>query len=126
MLFRSLGFVPDAELPDCYRAADGTVVPSLALEGFGLVTAESLACGTPVIGSDSGATPELLAPLGPQLLFAPGSVEALAAKFREVLANPSVLPSRERCRAHAVESFSWDRPVNALEQAFADFAGGAR
>ena len=121
-----LGFVPDAELPDCYRAADCTVVPSLALEGFGLVTAESLACGTPVIGSDSGATPELLAPLGRQLLFAPGSVEALAAKFREVLANPSVLPSRECCRAHAVESFSWDRPVNALEQAFADFAGGAR
>lgn len=121
-----LGFVPDAELPDCYPAADCTVVPSLALEGFGLVTAEALACGTPVLGSDSGATPELLAPLGRQLLFAPGSVEALAAKFREVLANPGVLPSREHCRAHAVGSFSWERPVNALEQASADFAGGTR
>ena len=123
---RFLGFVPDAELPDCYRAADCTVVPSLALEGFGLVTAESLACGTPVLGSDSGATPELLAPLGRHLLFAPGSAESLAAKFHEVLGVPAFLPTRERCREYAVQAFSWNRPVAALEQAAADFAGGAR
>ena len=123
---RFLGFVSDAELPDCYRAADCTVVPSLALEGFGLVTAESLACGTPVLGSDSGATPELLAPLGRHLLFPSGSAESLAAKLREVLATPASLPSRERCREYAVQAFSWDRPVAALEQAATDFAGGAR
>ena len=123
---RFLGFVPDAELPDCYRAADCTVVPSLALEGFGLVTAESLACGTPVLGSDSGATPELLAPLGQHLLFTSGSTESLAAKLREVLAAPASLPARERCREYAVQAFSWNRPVAALEQAAADFTGGAR
>ena len=121
-----LGFVPDADLPDRYRAADCTVVPSLALEGFGLVTAESLACGTPVLGSDSGATPELLAPLGRQLLFPPGSGPALATRFAEVLANPALLPNRARCRAHAVQTFSWDRPVAALERAHTDFTGGTR
>lgn len=120
------GFVPDAELPDCYRAADCTVVLSLALEGFGLVTAESLACGTPVLGSDSGATPELLAPLGRHLLFPSGSAESLADKLGEVLASPASLPARERCRDYAVRAFSWDRPVAALEQAATDFAGGSR
>ena len=42
-----LGFLPDSKLPLAYRAADITVVPSLALEGFGLSAAESLAAGTP-------------------------------------------------------------------------------
>ena len=36
------GFVPDADLPVAYRAADLSVVPSIALEGFGLVVFESL------------------------------------------------------------------------------------
>lgn len=120
------GFVPDAELPDCYRAADCTVVPSLALEGFGLVTAESLACGTPVLGSDSGATPELLAPLGRHLLFPSGSAESLADKLGEVLASPASLPARERCRDYAVRAFSWDRPVAALEQAAVELTGPMR
>ena len=43
-----LGRVEDALLPLAYRAANLSVVPSRALEGFGLVTLESLAAGTPV------------------------------------------------------------------------------
>ena len=55
-----LGFVPDAELPRYYQAADVFVLPTRELEGFGLVTVEALACGTPVLGTPVGATPELL------------------------------------------------------------------
>jgi glycosyltransferase involved in cell wall biosynthesis len=121
-----LGFVADDELPGLYNAADCTVVPSLALEGFGLVTAESLACGTPVIGSDSGATPELLAPLSTRLLFTSGSVDALADKLREVLGNPSPLPPRATCREFAVRAFNWDRPVAAFENAAQECCGGVR
>ena len=58
-----LGFVPDADLPRYYQAADVFVLPTRELEGFGLVTAEALACGTPVLGTPVGATPELLEPL---------------------------------------------------------------
>jgi len=60
---RFLGFVPDAELPLYYQAADCFVLPTRELEGFGLVTVEALACGTPVLGTPIGATPELLDPL---------------------------------------------------------------
>src|SRR5207247_8872781 len=51
-----------------YGAADCVVVPSLALEGFGLVVLESLACGTPVVASDVGGLPEALTSLDRSLL----------------------------------------------------------
>jgi glycosyltransferase involved in cell wall biosynthesis len=120
-----LGFVPEAELPRVYAAADVTLMPSLDLEGFGLATVESLACGTPVLGSRAGATPELLSPLDPALLFAPGSPEALAQRLRDVLAGRVSLPARERCAAYARTQFSWDRPADGLEQAFRELRGGA-
>ena len=52
------GFVPDADLPHAYRAADLSVVPSVSLEGFGLVVLESLAAGTPVVVTPVGGLPE--------------------------------------------------------------------
>jgi glycosyltransferase involved in cell wall biosynthesis len=52
-----LGFVPPAELPDWYRAADALVFPSLH-EGFGLPPVEAMACGCPVLSSASGALEE--------------------------------------------------------------------
>ena len=61
---RFVGTVSDEELRDWYRAADLFVLPTTAYEGFGLATAEALACGTPVLGTPVGATPELLEPLG--------------------------------------------------------------
>lgn len=107
-----LGFVPEAELPRIYGAADCTLMPSLDLEGFGLATVESLACGTPVLGSRAGATPELLAPLDPLLLFEPGSTEALTQHLRKVLSKQQALPAREQCAAYARSQFSWDRPAD--------------
>lgn len=111
-----LGFVPEADLPSLYAAADCTLMPSLDLEGFGLATVESLACGTPVIGTRSGATPELLDPLDAQLLFEPGDVSGLTRKLEKVLQQPLALPDREKCRRYAEERFSWDLPVEKFEK----------
>jgi len=113
---RLLGFVPEDDLARYYGAADCTLMPSLDLEGFGLATVESLACGTPVLGSRAGATVELLAPLGEALLFEPGSVDALADKLRAVLRGHIKFPDREVCVAYAQSGFGWDRVVAAFEQ----------
>jgi glycosyltransferase involved in cell wall biosynthesis len=51
------GFVPPAELPDWYRAADVFVFPSL-YEGFGLPPVEAMACACPVLSSAAGALEE--------------------------------------------------------------------
>ena len=114
---RLLGFVPEEELPDVLNAADCTVMPSLDLEGFGLATVESLACGTPVLGSDAGATPELIEPLSKELLFSSNDVDALCGALRKTLSGSSPLPAREKCVSYCRERFGWDRPVSAFVQA---------
>lgn len=59
---RFMGRVPDSDLPDLYRAANATLVPTVALEGFGLIVMESMACGTPVIATRVGGLPEAMGP----------------------------------------------------------------
>ena len=51
-----LDFIPAEQLPDYYRAAELFVLPTLHYEGFGLVTLEALACGTPVVATPVGAS----------------------------------------------------------------------
>lgn len=55
-----LGKVDQGKLPEYYNASDLVIVPSTHEEGFGRVVIESLACGTPVIGSNRGAIPEAM------------------------------------------------------------------
>ncbi|MEN9734266.1 MAG: hypothetical protein RLZ45_2261 [Verrucomicrobiota bacterium] len=112
-----LGFVPEADLPGLYQSADCVLMPSLDLEGFGLATAEALACGTPVLASSSGANPELIRPLGDDLMFEAGNPKAIANIMAQTLTGQIRLPNRERCAEHARTAFRWDRPANAIEQA---------
>lgn len=58
--FYFLGKLNQRDLPKYYSAADVLIVPSTHEEGFGRVILESLACGTPVIGSNRGAIPEAM------------------------------------------------------------------
>ncbi len=55
-----LGKIDNNDLPKYYSAADLVIVPSINEEGFGRVIIESLACGTPVVGSNRGAIPEAM------------------------------------------------------------------
>lgn len=115
---RLLGFVPEEELPILYGIADCTLMPSLDLEGFGLATAESLACGTPVVASRAGANPELVQPLGDGLLFEPGSPESIASALERIVSGQLHLPGRDACTDYARREFRWDRPADAMERAF--------
>jgi glycosyltransferase involved in cell wall biosynthesis len=111
---RFVGFVPEADLAAYYGAADASVVPTRALEGFGLVTLESLACGTPVIGTPVGATPEVLGALDPALLAEAPTSEALARAILALLARTDRDALAARCRAHT-EGYGWDRIAERLE-----------
>ncbi|MCW2985284.1 MAG: glycosyltransferase, partial [Conexibacter sp.] len=62
------GRVSDDDLLGWYRAADLVVIPTQELEGFGLTTAEALACGTPAVATPAGANGEVLGPLAPELV----------------------------------------------------------
>ena len=120
---RLLGYVAEEELPLYYRAADCFVLPTRALEGFGLVTAEAFACGTPVLGTPVGATPELIEPFDKRLVTADATAEGLhkgMARFLDDVAGEPRLA--ERCRAYAEQHFSWDSMVDGLERIFGELA----
>lgn len=72
-----LGRIPDDELVSWFRSADICITPTLYLEGFGLSTAEALACGSLAVVTPAGANPELVRPIHPSLLASAVTAEAL-------------------------------------------------
>lgn len=116
---RLLGFIPDDKLAAHYQAADLFVLPTLALEGFGLVTVEALACGTPVLGTPIGATPELLTPLDPRLIASGANPASLATAIANFLAEdwPRTL-TPERLRTYVLDHYTWDRHTAQTERIY--------
>jgi glycosyltransferase involved in cell wall biosynthesis len=104
---RLLGFVADGALPAAYRAADLTVVPTAALEGFGLVTVESLAAGTPCVVTPVGGLTDVVSPFAPQLVTrSPGAAD-VADTLAGALRGELALPSAARCTSYARDGFDW-------------------
>ena len=90
---RLLGRLPEESLTSAYAAADCFVLPTRALECFGLIVLEAFACNTPVIASAAAAIPELAQQQGDDWMFEPGNVEQLADRMRAFLCktlSPSV------------------------------------
>src|SRR2546423_4287834 len=110
---RFLGKVSDLDLLAAYRAAEVAVAPSLSLEGFGLITLEALACGTPIIGTSVGGLREALEGLDGTMLVPPRDPHALAGRLLGVLHGHEPAPSRVRCREYA-EDFTWERTAHEV------------
>jgi glycosyltransferase involved in cell wall biosynthesis len=102
-------------LPRTVAAADVLVFPTVwGTEGFGMVAAEAMACGVPVVGSRIGAIPEVVLEGRTGLLFEPGDAVDLASRLRLLLED---LPLRRRLGAAAADhaaSYRWDRLADAL------------
>lgn len=113
-----LGKITNDELLNWYQIADFSIVPTITLEGFGLVTVESLACGTPVLGTPYGGTKEILQKLDEQLLFRDSSDQAIASKLEDILSGQLKLPNREHCRKFVMENYTWDKVVDAVSTVF--------
>ncbi|MBT5548991.1 MAG: glycosyltransferase family 4 protein [Nitrospina sp.] len=114
-----VGLVPRATLPLYFRCADLFVLPTTAIEGFGLATAEALASGLPVMGTPVGATEEILQQIDQRLLFKGTSPEALAEGIETFFKTPEVYEEmKPRCRELAETHYSWDSVVKRTEQEF--------
>jgi len=106
------GFVDEEALPAYYRASDVFVLPSEALEGFGLVTLEALASGVPVAGTRVGETPYLLREaheIGS--VVDPGDSNEMARVCLRLITESGDRVSA--CRAFA-NRFSWDAMASAI------------
>ena len=88
-----LGYVPHDQIPVYLSAFDMLVVPSETRpnwkEQFGRVIIEAMACGTPVIGSDSGEIPFLIRATGGGLAFKEGDPADFAAALETLISDPN-------------------------------------
>ena len=97
-----------------YSRAWVTVAPAVH-EALGLSTLESLACGTPVVGADSGATTELLATPDTGALYEPNEPAALASALTRFLTEPPDNATRDHCRAASL-TYAWPSIINDYER----------
>ncbi|WP_287127938.1 glycosyltransferase [Candidatus Cyanaurora vandensis] len=92
-----LGAIPQTELARLQRLVDGFVLSSV-YEGLPLVALEALACGTPVVTTRAGETPNLLLP-GSGLVVEERTPVALAQALRRVVHEPQAFPAAQCVKA---------------------------
>lgn len=107
---RSLGYVNNPEfLAIVYSAADVFVVPSRA-ENLALVCLESIACGTPVVGSAVGGIPDMVVDGETGWLFPCDEVGALAARLDALAKEPEAARRlTDACRKRALRDWPLER-----------------
>jgi glycosyltransferase involved in cell wall biosynthesis len=104
-----------SDVPDLMRGADIVALPSLH-EGFGLVLAEAMASGLPVVASDTGPVPEIVEHGRTGILFPPGDSRALSAALGRLRESESERAAMgQGGRARAVAEFSFDTMIGRLE-----------
>ena len=109
----------------CRTRIDIWALPTVELEGFGLVTLEALACGTPVLGTPIGGTSEILGQLDRRFLFKDPKPESLAALIIATAGlyldhSEQYREDAARCRRFAVDNYSWEKNVGRTEELFRD------
>lgn len=118
-----IGQVPSTEMPAQYALLDVLALPSLTRpnwkEQFGRVLVEAMASGVPVIGSDSGAIPDVIGQAG--LVFPEGDVVALAECLYDLMHHADMhadlaTAGRERVLAHFTHASIARETVRVYEE----------
>jgi glycosyltransferase involved in cell wall biosynthesis len=122
---RMMGFVSSKSLPLIYCAADFFILPTRELEGFGLVTPESMSCGTPVLGTPVGATKEILSNFNGEFLFDDTTPSAMAsgiqAAVKKYFENEAKYTKiRDKCCDFARKNYTWQRHLQQLQSIIMD------
>lgn len=112
---RWLGFLPAEELPLWYNCAEAFILPSI-FEGFGIPALEAMACGTPVIVSDTSSLPEVVGESGMRL--PPRDVEAWAAGLHTALTDAHW--REQNCRRGQIEAqrYSWSQTAKTTLRSY--------
>ena len=105
------GFIDEADLPACYQLAEVFAFPSL-YEGFGLGPLEAMACGAPVVCSNSSSLPEVVGEAG--LLFDPTDTAAMTVALRRVLSDQELQTDLRGRALVQAQKFSWRKAVDEL------------
>ncbi|MCS7231648.1 MAG: glycosyltransferase family 4 protein [Elusimicrobiota bacterium] len=103
------GKISEEEKLDFYNLCDIFVFPSL-LEGFGLVVAEAMACGKPVVVSNVSSLPELVIDGVTGFLANPKDIDDFVGKIIMLLKNKELKRDiGEKAKKYAIENFKWSK-----------------
>jgi len=116
------GRVPDDTLRLAYQAADVFLLPSRALECFGVIAQEAMAVGLPLVATCVGAIPEMLAPIMPQLLVPPGADARFGELVAAVLQKSIELPPPQAIIDYVTARYAQPTLVAAYERMFLSLA----
>jgi glycosyltransferase involved in cell wall biosynthesis len=120
-IVRFLGPVPEADLPALYSAATLFVFPSL-YEGFGLPVLEAMACGTPVVCSNTSSLPEVAGDAA--IMVNPLDVDELAAAMERVLMDQALREEMTGKGRAQAGRFSWERTARETLQVYESVGRG--
>ncbi|ADD01944.1 glycosyl transferase group 1 [Thermoanaerobacter italicus Ab9] len=120
-----INYVPQEDLPYLYSAAKCLVYPSL-YEGFGLPPLEAMACGCPVITSNTSSLPEVVGDAG--IMVNPHSIEELAKAIDLVLSNENLRKEMIEKGLKRAKKFSWEKTaeetLKVYEEVYKEAFGG--
>lgn len=105
----------DVELGDLLRSAEVACVPSL-YEGFALPAVEAMACGTPLVVTDGGALPEVVADCG--IIVPAGNTDALTKELHALLGDATLRRELGRRGIRRATEFTWRATAEATARAY--------
>jgi phosphatidylinositol alpha-1,6-mannosyltransferase len=118
---RFLGFVPEDDLPDLYRASNlfllctREATERQEVEGFGLVFLEAQACGTPVVGTRTGGIPDAVKEGEGGWLIEQDDAAALSGLLSQLVDDPAAfLVAGRRARERVERQCTWEQYVRRL------------
>jgi glycosyltransferase involved in cell wall biosynthesis len=117
---RFTGYVPDEDLPALYSAADLFTFPSL-YEGFGLPVLEAMACGVPVVCSNTSSLPEVVGEAG--IMVEPHNVHALARAMGRVLTDEALRASLRARGLERAQRFTWEEAAKRTVEVYRQVLG---
>ncbi len=122
-LVRFLGFVPIETLRAFYKSAAAFVFPSL-YEGFGLPPLEAMACGTPVVTSNSSSLPEVVGEAA--IIVNPENVFDISRGIRDVLLDEVLRKRCVRLGLRQLQRFSWKQTAEQVVETYGQVAARKR
>lgn len=116
-------YVADADLPALYFLATAFVFPS-RYEGFGLTALEAMACGAPVIASNTSSLPEVVGNAG--ILLSPQDAHGFAQAMLAVATSHAEQMRLRALGQERAQLFSWDTAADQLLQIYAGVHANAK
>jgi len=113
------GFVPDEDIPAFYNMAELYLFPSL-YEGFGIPVLEAMACGCPVVTSQTGCSPEVAG--NAAVLVDPYKPDSIHEGVNQVLQNQSLRDELIEKGLRRCMDFSWKKTALATRSLFESLA----